>query len=71
MLARDIPRHHRDGNRPGSPADGGRSSVSANSTAPYEVRLTGTNWPAGEINYDLHITVFYLDAAPEGWSFLA
>jgi hypothetical protein len=43
----------------------------ANSTAPYEVRLTGANWPAGEINYDLYVTVFYVNPAPEGWSFLA
>lgn len=43
----------------------------ANSTAPYTIRLTGANWPAGEINYDLYVTVFYVDPAHDQWSLLA
>lgn len=42
-----------------------------NSTGTYTARLTGANWPAGDITYDLYVTLFYLSAAPEEWSFLA
>ncbi len=48
---------------PGDPYD--------NSTGPYAIQLTGANWPAGQIDYELYVTAFYVNAAPEGWSFLA
>ncbi|HUR61921.1 MAG TPA: carboxypeptidase-like regulatory domain-containing protein [Candidatus Thermoplasmatota archaeon] len=42
----------------------------ANSTKPYNVKVTGANWPSGQIDYDLFVTTFYIQAPPDGWSFL-
>lgn len=42
----------------------------ANQTA-FVVRLTGGVSPVVRMDYDLYVTAFYHEAAPEGWSLLA
>lgn len=37
----------------------------------YSVRITGGVWPSGTMDYDVFITLWYHEPAPDGWSFVA
>jgi hypothetical protein len=41
-----------------------------NGTDEIDLTVSGNNWPNGQMDFDLYITTFYWEAAPEGWSFL-
>jgi hypothetical protein len=47
-----------------------KGDIFANSTKTFVVRLVGANWPAGQIDYDLYVTMFQGAEAPPEWSFL-
>jgi hypothetical protein len=37
---------------------------------PFLARITGGAWPSGQMDYDLYITMFYIQPAPDAWSLL-
>jgi hypothetical protein len=42
-----------------------------NSTDQWLLRVTGGLWPSGQMDFDLFVTVFYREPAPDGWSLIA
>lgn len=41
-----------------------------NGTDEITIQVSGNNWPNGRMQFDVFVTTFYVDAAPEGWSLL-
>ncbi|HUR61920.1 MAG TPA: carboxypeptidase-like regulatory domain-containing protein [Candidatus Thermoplasmatota archaeon] len=41
-----------------------------NGTDEIDLTVSGNQWPNGQMDFEVFVTTFYWEAAPEGWSFL-